>query len=115
MQAKKFTNWTTEDFTWKFDGIEYTFKAGETMFLEDFKADHFARHLVDREMNKTNTVTSMMNVRNELMAKCFPTDEVVTPLEALQINETAKPKKKEVEKEFEDLEEEEELPAKKKK
>lgn len=105
MEAKQFTNWTTEDFTWKFDGIPYTFKAGQTMFLEDFKADHFAKHLVDREMNRMGIVTNMQVERDRLTAQCFPSDEVVTPIEAIHRNETAKPKKgKKVEKEFADLE-----------
>ena len=106
MEARKFTNWTDEDFTWKFDGVSYTFKAGQEIFLEDNKANLFALHLVDREMTKRGVVTSMQNVRNELTAKCYPSDEVVTPMEALNLNEMAKEKtkgKKKVEKEFEDL------------
>lgn len=115
MEAKKFKNWTGEDFTWKFDGIPYTFKAGQEMFLEDYKAEHFAKHLVDREMNNQGVVTSSLSKRQELTAKCFPSDEIVTPLEAIQLNETAKVKKgKKEEKEFEDLEDEE-LPVKTKK
>lgn len=106
MQAIQFLNFSTEDFTWKFDGIPYTFKAGQTMFLEDFKAHHFAQHLVDRELDKLGQSTGKSLLRDQLTAKCFPSDEVVTPLEALQVNETAKVKKgKKVEVEFEDLSE----------
>jgi hypothetical protein len=105
MEARKFKNFTTEDFTWKFDGVPYTFKAGQEIYLEDYKAEHFAKHLIDAEMNRLGMVTNMQVKRNELNALCFPTDEVVTPLEAMQINEKAKPKKgKKVEKEFEELE-----------
>lgn len=104
MNAKQFYNFSTEDFTWKYDGISYTFGAGQTMFLEDFKADHFAGHLVDRELNKSGDPTNSPK-RASLLAKCFPSTEVVTPLEALNIEEKKKvgrPKKK-VEEEFEDL------------
>lgn len=105
MEARKFKNFSTEDFTWKFDGIPYTFKAGQEIFLEDFKADHFTKHLVDREMNKLGIVTNDQVKRAELAALCSPSDEVVTPLEALQENATKKvvTKKKKEEKEFEDL------------
>lgn len=104
MEAKQFKNWTEEDFTWKWDGVPYTFKAGQTIFLEDFKAEHFAKHLTDHEMNKMGIPTNMELQKKELMAKCFPTDEVVTPFEAMQINEKVKPKGKKAEKEFADLE-----------
>ena len=99
MQAIQFKNWTTEDFTWKFDGIPYTFKAGQTIYLEDFKANHFAKHLVDREMNKLSIVTDNPQ-RTELEAQCFPSAETITPLEALQINKIDEKKTKKVEKEF---------------
>ena len=106
MEAIQFFNFSDEDFTWKFDGIGYTFKAGQTMFLEDFKANHFAQHLVDRELDKLGQSTGKSLMRDQLTAQCFPSDEVVTPLEAMQVNEKAKVKKvkKEVV-EFEDLSE----------
>lgn len=114
MQALKFKNFTTEDFTWKFDGIPYTFKAGQEMFLEDYKAYHFAKHLVDREMNQLGIETNNQSERARLGAKCFPSDEAITPLEALNINEEEKAEKKsakkvvskkKVEAEFEELDE----------
>lgn len=106
MVAKKFLNFSNEDFSWKFDGVSYEFKAGQEIFLEDFKAEHFAKHLIDREINKLGKRTDYAPLRAELLAKCFPTDEVVTPLEALNLNEKAKVvKKKKVEPEFEELKE----------
>ena len=72
-QAIKFLNITDQDFTWSFDSIPYTFKAGETIYLEDFKAKHFAKHLVDRELNRLNIPTNNMTKRAELEGKCFPT------------------------------------------
>lgn len=104
MIAKKFKNFTDKEFIWKYDGIPYTFPAGQEIYLEDYKADHFAKHLVDEEMNRRNWVTSNVQKRAQLLAQCFPIDEVVTPLEALNLNEKAKEvkvEKKEVE--FEDL------------
>jgi hypothetical protein len=104
MTAKKFRNFSKEDFTWKYDGIPYTFPAGQETYMEDFKADHFAKHLIDRELNRTKTLTHDVNARRDLLALCFPPAEEVTPLEALNINEEVKAKKgKKKEAEFEDL------------
>lgn len=103
MEAKKFKNFTDRDFTWKFDGVEYTFKAGQEIFMEAFKADHFAKHLIDRELNVKNIVTNNVSERAKLETLCFPTDEVITPMEAFDINEKARKPKKKAEPEFEDL------------
>jgi len=106
MEAKKFTNFSNESFSWKFGGVEYTFGVGQTMFLEDYKADHFAKHLIDRELNKAGLLTNNQSAREEMLAKCFPSDEVVSTLEALNIEETKKVSKKKakvVEEEFADL------------
>lgn len=93
MQAKKFKNWTEYDFTWKYDGVPHTFPAGMEIFLEAPKADHFAMHLVDRELNRMSKPTNSP-LRDELTAKCFPTDEVVSSEQALNINEEVKAKAK---------------------
>lgn len=104
MQAVQFHNFSNEDFTWKWDGTTYTFKAGQTIFLEDFKAEHFAKHLVDREMNRAGIQTNDPR-RGEFMSRCFPSAEAITPLEALQVNNggDAEVAKDVVEEEFEDL------------
>lgn len=102
MNAKRFKNPFDEDFTWKWDGVAYTFKAGKDTYLEDYKADHFASHLVDREMNKLGIVTSSKVERDRLTALCFLEEE--TPTEDLLPE--IKPSKKlsnTAENEFEDL------------
>lgn len=103
MIAKKFKNFTDKEFSWKFDGIEYSFPAGSEIFLEDYKADHFAKHLVDREMNAKGIVTNNLSERAKLQVQCFPSNEELTPIEALQVNEKVKKGKKKVEVEFPDL------------
>lgn len=111
--AKKFKNFSAEDFAWKHDGILYNFKAGQEMYLESDKADHFAKHLVDREINRKNVENGLHATKNELSTRsaaeraplealCFPSDEEVTPTVALDKNEKAKRKEKKVE-EFADL------------
>lgn len=98
-----FKNFSSEDFSWKWDGVVYTFKVGQEIYLEDFKADHFAKHLVDRELTRQNIPTDMLDKRAALLVQCFPTQEEVTPVEAMQLNEKAKKTSKKVEPEFEDL------------
>lgn len=93
MDAKKFKNWTAEDFSWKWDGIVHNFPAGMEIFLEGVKADHFAKHLTDRELNGLGKPTNSP-LRPELVAKCFPSDEVVSEAQALNIREEAKVKAK---------------------
>lgn len=51
-RAVLFTNKSSEDFTHSWDSVPYTFKAGQSMYLQDFLAFHFAKHLADREVQK---------------------------------------------------------------
>lgn len=72
MKAVLFTNWTTEDFTHTWDSVPYTFPAGQSMMLQDSLAQHFAKHLATRELNKRSL--SLMNggpERLEFEAKCL--------------------------------------------
>ena len=111
-----FQNWTDEPFTWKWDGKPYTFKAGQSIFLEAFKAHHFAKHLTDREMNRARIATDHHS-RNEFYSKCFGSiegeeeggedDEQLTPKDKVINKNEKKKEEKKVEKakkdEFPDL------------
>lgn len=74
-----FLNYTNEDFSHAWNGVGYTFKAGTSMYLEPWMAEHFAKHLIDREINKMNVgvkpdkeirLDNQM-LRKELMDKCI--------------------------------------------
>lgn len=69
-KAMLFVNWSDEDFTHKFDGDEYTIKAGQSTYFKKFMAELFAKHFVDRELNKLN-LTTMDSSRKELLKRCF--------------------------------------------
>lgn len=69
-KAVLFVNWTEEDFTWKFDGDDYTIKAGQSTYFKKPIAELFAKHLVDRELNKSKLPTSDHS-RPELLKRCF--------------------------------------------
>lgn len=111
MEAIKFKNYTNEDFTWSYNAVPHLFKAGQEIYLEDFKAKHFAKHLVDRELNKVGTLTNNVTARAGLEVQCLPSDEPVSVAEAIDIEaksqvvekkKAGKPKKVE-EEEFADL------------
>lgn len=70
MKAIKFINWTDEDFTHTWDGEVYSFPAGEPMLLPEGLAQHFAKHLVDRELNKKNLPTNHFS-RQSFENKCL--------------------------------------------
>lgn len=111
MDAKLFRNFTNEDFSWKYDGALFTFKAGQEMYMEAPRADHFAKHLVDRELNKLNILTNNLTERALILEKCLPSGEEVTQAEAINIEakkkvrakKASKKTKVEDEEEFADL------------
>jgi hypothetical protein len=65
-----FYNWSDEDFSWKRDGQEYTFKAGSVTPMTKSEFDHFAKHLVDRELPKAKYKTNDELHRKEYTDKC---------------------------------------------
>ncbi|MFA6171973.1 MAG: hypothetical protein WCW77_00520 [Patescibacteria group bacterium] len=67
-----FTNWTDEDFKITFNNVPYEFKAGESEYIEAPVGKLFAKHLIDRELNKQNIPTSHP-MREEMEAKCLST------------------------------------------
>lgn len=48
----KFTNFSNEDFIHTWNGIPYTFPAHSVKFMEFGLANHFAKHLINRELLK---------------------------------------------------------------
>lgn len=55
MKTSLFTNWTAEDFTGYWDGKPKTIKAGDSLWMPDYLAKHFAKHLTNRELVKTDS------------------------------------------------------------
>lgn len=50
MQNAKFTNFTDQDFIGHWDGKAKKIKAGQSIYMPDYLAKHFAKHLVNREL-----------------------------------------------------------------
>lgn len=72
---KYFKNWSSEDFVGKWDGVERVIKAGKIEPVEDYLAEHFAKHLTDRELFKAN-LPLVCGKRDEFYEKCFADVEV---------------------------------------
>ena len=95
-----FKNFSSEEFTWKINGQEHTFKSAEVREMEDFEFRHFQKHLVDREMTKAGIRTNDQLKRKEYEEKCVVSIE--EPKEELQEEpkkpvEMEKPKEEEFE------------------
>ena len=89
-QAVKFRNFTKEDFTYSWDSIPFTFKAGQEIYLEEYKARHFAKHLVDLELNRLGKPTNNAAERDRLTRLCFVDEAPISTMEAMQIEEKNK-------------------------
>lgn len=81
-QVVMFVNFSDEDFICSWDGALETFKAGEVQYLPKFKFDRYAKHLVDREMNKASVPTNN-HLRASFLARCS-TPVVSSEIEAVQ-------------------------------
>ena len=81
-----FKNFTGEEFVCSWDGTPYRFPAGKEMYVEDWKAEHFAKHLVDRVMHKTGMIITNKIERDIFLAQALPSEEAITVDEALDIN-----------------------------
>lgn len=52
MKTVLFTNFSTESFTGYWDGKPKKFEPGQSVYMQDYLANHFAKHLVNRELLK---------------------------------------------------------------
>jgi DNA polymerase III alpha subunit (gram-positive type) len=74
MKAIMFRNWTNEDFTHTWDNVPYTFPAGASMMMEDWKCEHFAYHLAHREVQKAGR-EGHPDTLKEFIKKCITEPE----------------------------------------
>lgn len=99
-QAVTITNYSDEDFTHKWDSVDYTFPAGKSTMMEASLALHFAKHLAVRELNKRNVPSLGRNVIGEEMKKAINAEESVeaedtTKLAQVTLNANADKEKEE--------------------
>lgn len=67
MSTALFTNFTNEPFTGYWNGKGKTIKAGESLYMAEFLASHFAKHLVNKELLKTNRAGNLVNKNGDKM------------------------------------------------
>jgi hypothetical protein len=94
-KAMLFHNWSSEDFTHSWDSVSYSFKAGQQVYMEDWKCEHFAKHLALREAQKKG-LEGNPSMLNEFMKRCIISDAPVveeadaSKLKTELLNETHK-------------------------
>lgn len=89
-----FKNFTKEEFVCSWDGTPYRFAPEKEMYVEDWKAEHFAKHLVDRVMHKAGQITSNKFERDLLLVQALPSEVVISGDEALDLNAREEVKEK---------------------
>jgi hypothetical protein len=55
MKSALFINWTDRDFTGYWNGKGKEIKAGDKLWMPDYLAKHFAKHLTNRELLRTDS------------------------------------------------------------
>jgi len=72
VKAVLFKNFSDEEFTCSWNKVPYKFKPGQEMYVEDWKGEHFAKHLIDREINKVGGLTNDKVRRSALIKLALP-------------------------------------------
>ena len=72
-----FRNPTGEDFTGMWNSVSEVIKAGSSRHMELWRALHYAKHLIDRELNKRNVPTNFLEERKKLMDQIIVDEEVI--------------------------------------
>lgn len=110
-----FKNFTSEEFVCSWDSVPYRFAPGKEMYVEDWKAQHFAKHLVDRVMNQRGMITTNKNERDPLLKLAMPDEDAITNDEAIDIEARKEVAEKKEKKTVKKVEEEEFIGLKKSK
>ena len=88
-KAVTFTNYSDEDFTHKWDGVEYDFPKGQSTMLEFDLALHFAKHLANRELNKKGVEYVTTPVLEEEMKKAISTENAIEEKDETKLKQAA--------------------------
>jgi len=82
MQSILFTNWSDEAFTHTWDKEAVNFQPGQSIYLQDFLARHFAKHLANRELMKAEDKSVYAGNENSLVFMEYRDKALSQPLEA---------------------------------
>lgn len=89
----------TADEHCKWDGVPDSFQPGASRYMEDWRADHYAKHLINRELDKQDKPTSDMKLRADMYKLCVMDQSAIevpasTVAMELMNQNIEKPKKK---------------------
>lgn len=78
MKTAIFTNFSSEPFTCFWDGKGKTVAAGESIYMPDSLARHFAKHLVNRELVRVETDDKgrMVRIKDERTGNLVPVTKI---------------------------------------
>lgn len=67
MKTALFTNFTNEEFTGYWDGKGRKFSPGKSQWMPDYLAQHFAKHLANRELLSTDSKGELVHKGGDKM------------------------------------------------
>lgn len=102
-----FHNPTDEDFTGMWNKVSEVIKAQGSRHMELWRANHYAKHLIDRELNKLGVVTNNQVEREKLYKTIVIDEEVIEVAKDSVAEELANIPKKKVTKKAKTSDEEE--------
>ena len=76
MKTALFTNWTQEDFIGYWDGKAKRIKAGQSIWMPDYLAKHFAKHLTNRELVRTDEKGNLVHKNGDKYTSPKKPDQV---------------------------------------
>ena len=95
MKTALFVNFTSEEFIGYWDGKSKKFKPGESLYMQDYLARHWAKHLTNRELLKTDANGNLIYKDGEKMTSPKKPEDV--PLFMELFNKAYIPEKEEEE------------------
>lgn len=76
MKTALFTNFTDQEFIGYWDGKAKKFSPGQSLYMPDYLASHFAKHLVNRELLRTDASGNLIHKDGDKMTSPKKPEEV---------------------------------------
>jgi hypothetical protein len=76
MKTALFTNFTDKPFTGYWNGKGKTFAPGQSVYMPDYLAQHFAKHLTNRELLRTDSLGNLVHPNGDKMTSPKKPQEV---------------------------------------
>lgn len=95
-----FTNFTKDEFTGYWDGKAKKFAPGQSLYLPDYLARHFAKHLTNQELLRTDKDGNLLHKNGDKFTS--PKRPSDTPMFMKLFNKAYIPPKDEIEEEISD-------------